>query len=159
MFRRQIVGLLSGPLRRVKAGPFELEYERVVSQVRAELPALPPRSPGTTAILVEELAPVARSSPAAAILEAHSRLEHALWELTRGIDIEGASGAIQLARKALDHGLITPEAANAVEGVTTLRNLAAHGRQEDISVNRAIDYLALVDGVLFSLRQRPQESR
>jgi hypothetical protein len=37
--------------------------------------------------------------------------------------------------------------------VTTLRNLAAHGRDDDISVERAMDYLALVDGVLFAIRQ------
>jgi hypothetical protein len=36
-----------------------------------------------------------------------------------------------------------------------MRNLAAHGRASEITVERAQDYLALVDAVLYALRQRP----
>lgn len=43
-------------------------------------------------------------------------------------------GAVGLARLALEHGLITPETENAIVGVTTLRNLTAHGHQADVSV-------------------------
>ena len=84
------------------------------------------------------------------------RLERELWDLTHEFISEtsrGPLGAVRLARLALEHGLITPETENAIVGVTTLRNLAAHGRDEDISVERAMDYLALVDGVLFAIRQ------
>ena len=61
----------------------------------------------------------------------------------------------QLLRLALDHGVITPEAAKAVEGITVMRNLTAHGRANEVTVERARDYLALVDAVLYTLRQKP----
>lgn len=169
LFRRQLGALLSTSLRKLKVGPFEAEFDRVLASVEAELgqearPALPPkgmRSPGTTQnsaplSLLDELGPLAVVSPRAAIIEGHMRLERELWDLTHEFISEtsrGPLGAVRLARLALEHGLITPETENAIVGVTTLRNLAAHGRDEDISVERAMDYLALVDGVLFAIRQ------
>jgi uncharacterized protein YutE (UPF0331/DUF86 family) len=48
--------------------------------------------------------------------------------------------AAGLARIALQHGLITDETAQAVQGLTVLRNLTAHGRENDLTVERALDY-------------------
>jgi hypothetical protein len=172
LFRRQLAELLSTSLRRFKAGPLEFEFDRVLSSVEAEIGStgsLPRRelegmaSPGTTGArtlsgLVDELGPVASASPTAAIVEAHSRLEHELRELTKDLTVDQRPrGVVALARLALEHGLITPETFNAIEGVTTLRNLAAHGRLAEVSPERAMDYLALVDAVLFALRQTPHE--
>jgi len=120
-------------------------------------------SPGTTSAstppsLVDELGRLAQASPNAAILEAHSRLEHELRELTKDLTADQRPrGVVALARLALEQGLITPETLHAIEGVTTLRNLAAHGRQAEVSPERAMDYLALVDAVLFALRQKARE--
>jgi hypothetical protein len=50
----------------------------------------------------------------------------------------------------------TPKTAQAVEGLAVLRNMAAHGRSNDVSAARAKDYLALVDAVLFALRAGPR---
>ena len=157
-FRRQIGALLSSSLKRLKAGPVEFEFDRVIASAEANLGL----EAGTAATAetrqfstVSDLAPIAQASPTAAILEAHSRLEHELSELTKDVRREGdrPQGAVGLARLALEHGLITPETENAIVGVTTLRNLTAHGRQADASVERAMDYLALVDGALYALRQ------
>lgn len=60
-----------------------------------------------------------------------------------------------LARRALEAGIITPETVEAIQGVAVLRNLAAHGEQTDLSEARALDYLALIDGVLFAIRRGP----
>jgi hypothetical protein len=164
-FRRQIGALLSSSLKRLKAGPVEFEFDRVIASTEANLgldagTAAAAERPQFSAL--SDLAPVAQASPAAAVLEAHSRLEHELWEVTKDIRTEGdrPQGAVGLARLAHRHGLITPETENAIIGVTTLRNLTAHGRQADVSVERAMDYLALVDGVLYALRQgrRKRES-
>jgi hypothetical protein len=172
LFRRQLADVISTSLSRFKAGPFELEFERVRSTVEAELgtkATLRPKlegeaSPGTTGgdstspSLIDELSPVAQVSPTAAILDAHSRLEYEVRELTTDLTTDRRPrGVVALARLALEHGLITPETLNAIEGVTTLRNLAAHGRQAEVSPERAMDYLALVDAVLFALRQKPRE--
>jgi hypothetical protein len=157
-FRRQIGALLSSSLKRLKAGPVEFEFDRVIASAEANLGL----EAGTAATAetrqfsaVGDLAPIAQASPTAAVLEAHSRLEHELRQLTNDVRTEGdrPQGAVGLARLALEHGLITPETESAIVGVTTLRNLTAHGRQADVSVERAMDYLALVDGALYALRQ------
>jgi hypothetical protein len=158
VLRRPLGALLSNSLRRLKAGPVEFEFDRVISSVEADLGL----EAGATAAtespqfsVLNDLAPVAQTSPTAAVLDAHSRLEHELWKLTKDVrdETEAPQGAVGLARVALAHGLITPETENAIVGVTTLRNLTAHGRQADLSPERAMDYLALVDGVLFALRR------
>jgi len=158
LFRRQIGGMLKNSIRRLRAGPIEFEFDRVLSSASADL-GLESKAPVTGPqefSTLNDLTSVAQASPSAAILEAHSRVEYELRELTKSVADrrETSRGAVALARVARAHGLITPETENAVAGVTALRNLVAHGRQSDVSRERAIDYLALVDGVIFALRQK-----
>lgn len=169
LFRRQLGELLSTSLRKLRVGPVEAEFDRVVASVEADLggdagsgstvriPQPSQRAPvDAPPSLVDELGPLARISPRAAIVEGHMRLERELWDLA---DLSLAQisrhrlSAAQLARSALEHGQITPETENAIVGVTQLRNLAAHGTDDEISVERAMDYLVLVDAVLFAIRQ------
>jgi hypothetical protein len=55
---------------------------------------------------------------------------------------------------AQERGLISDESLAAIEGMSVLRNLVAHSRS-DIGVDRALDYLALADAVLYVLRPKP----
>ena len=66
----------------------------------------------------------------------------------------GRGNAVQMARRALEAGLVQPEVVKAVEGAAVLRNLAAHGRESDLDEARALDYLALTDAVSFALSRR-----
>jgi hypothetical protein len=89
---------------------------------------------------------VAAVSPLAAVLR----------ELIAQVDSEQTGqnvGTARLTRTALANGLITPETARAIEGITVMRNLAAHGRANEVTPERARDYLALVDAVLFTIGQ------
>jgi hypothetical protein len=43
---------------------------------------------------------------------------------------------------------------NAIEGISVMRNLAAHGSAREISSEQAMEYLALVDAVLYALKTR-----
>jgi hypothetical protein len=165
MFRGPITEMLSGQLGRMKAGPFEVEWQRTLSEVETELgqepPVVqaPPTAPDTG--LSAELEPVASRAPAAAVLEAYARVEGSLREVLEGRGIDEARtqrGAVGLARLAQSHGLITEETMQAIEGLSVLRNLAAHGRAGDVSPKRARDYLALADGVLFAIRQNLQRA-
>ena len=53
-------------------------------------------------------------------------------------------------------GLISDETLAAVEGLSVLRNLAAHSpASDDIGVDRARDYLAMADAVMYALRVKP----
>jgi hypothetical protein len=158
LFRPVIIEMLSGRVSRMKAGPFEVEMARTLAEVETDLPptAAPVAvgSPSATDTLRE----LAERAPEAAVMEGFRRVELALLDVLRGADAvsEKPRGVRQLAREALERGLITPETAQAIEGLAVLRNMAAHGRSNDVSPARAKDYLALVDAVLFALRAGPR---
>jgi hypothetical protein len=162
LFRTQLRTLLSGPARRVKAGPLEIEWDRTVAEAQVELdqPGIPPAlTPATTGPVSSELAEVAERSPTAAVMEAHATIERELRQLltTAGVaDAEQRAGAAGLARLGVQHGVVTEETLRAVEGLSVLRNLAAHGRAGEVTVERAVDYLALADAVLYAIRNKPR---
>jgi hypothetical protein len=157
LFRKQLADLLTGPLRRLKAGPggVELEFERILPKVQAQVAATKPGDRRPIEPSSDELAEVAQRSPAAAILGAYARLETELrTRLVKAGDERADKLAGQrLVHAALEHGLISEQTAEGIEGVTLLRNLSAHGREGDLSVERALDYITLVDALLYAIRQ------
>jgi hypothetical protein len=157
-FRTQLVGLITQPLRRLRAGPLELEFELRRAQVEAEV-EIPSAARTRSMTLDTDLYDYARRVPQAAVLEAFSRVEQRLRELlfAEHVTVDPDLGATALARVAETAGLITPEAVSAVEGVAVMRNLVAHQRSRaEITVDQALDYLALIDGVLYALSRRPR---
>jgi hypothetical protein len=159
VFRVQIRRLMTGQLRRLRAGPVEMEFDRLLSEVGVELATpkttAPPNSDGGSP-LIDEFADVALVSPLAAVLDGHAAVEQALRELIAKVDPGQAGrkvGTARLTSTALAKGLITPETAKAIEGITVMRNLAAHGQANEVTSERARGYLALVDAVLFTIRQ------
>lgn len=162
VLRAQLRALLTGGASRVKAGPFSVEWDHQVSRVETDLeqPDVPTTPPGAHAGPVSDaLASIVETAPGAAVLQAFGRIEQALRELLVDAKTPEAllrTGGAGLARAALKRGLITEETARAVEGLSVLRNLTAHGeRVEDVSPGRARDFLALTDAVLFALGHRP----
>jgi hypothetical protein len=59
-----------------------------------------------------------------------------------------------MAELAQQRGLISDETLAAIVGMSVLRNLAAHSRDE-IGLIRALDYLALADAAMYALRAKP----
>lgn len=158
LFRRQLSALLSRPLSSLKAGPLEAVWDRQVAEVEAELPRISVEAPlSRGAADTDRLREIARVAPAAAVLAAFALVEEQLRQLLMdsGEDV-GQGGATQMARRALEAGLVRPEAVKAVEGAAVLRNLAAHGREIDLDEARALDYLALIDAVSFALGHQPR---
>lgn len=105
--------------------------------------------------LGEELSRLAEIAPTSAVMEAFKRIELRLREM---LDTPGTlplrpMGGRVLARGARERGLISDETLAAIEGLSVLRNLVAHS-DSDIGVDRARDYLALADAVLYALRSR-----
>lgn len=158
LFRRQLSVLLTRPLSRLKAGPFEAAWNLQVAEVEAELPRSPSGATSADgAPATNRLRKIAQAAPAAAVLGAFASIEEQLRQilLNAGMD-PGGGGAMQMARRALEAGLVRPEIVKAVEGAAVLRNLAAHGREADLDEARALDYLALVDAVSFALGHQPR---
>ena len=156
VLRRPIARLLGDrPPRKVKAGPFEVEWDRVLAEAEKDIEAGPPPTRPSVAPPVrpsEELAAEAANAPAIAVLEAHSILERALRAIVADLpESDKPLSAVGLARLAERHHRMETATVRAVEGVTVMRNLAAHGSAREITSEQAQEYLALVDAVLFAL--------
>lgn len=174
LFRGSLRRLLSGDVKLFKAGPsgLEVQFRDIVPEIRQEVekgrgpaaiaPAGGPigASPGALAhdfgtTFRDEMLEVAKRSPRAAVLESYDRLEALLREKleasgldTRRLPTLGAPGLADLARL---RGLITPETETAINGLTTLRNLTAHGRDNELSYYRAVEFVDLVAAILFTV--------
>jgi len=160
VLRKPIGVALGRGVRRLKAGPVEVEFDQLQAEVREELARSPELAeaqvPALGVSLREELAGLAEVSPRAAVLEAYQRIEARLAEMlaSAGVPPSSAMGGRALARLARKHDLISDETLTAIEGLSVLRDLIAHVGG-DISVDRARDYLTLADAALYVLRSKP----
>jgi hypothetical protein len=151
---RNLHVLLFGP-----GGVGPVEFQALLSSVQAEMKTTShaelPEPPGVTPA-IDDLTGMVSADPAMAVFQGYIRLERALHELllAAGSKPDERRATTDLARQAASKGLITPETLNAFEGLTVLRNLVAHGRSEEVTEERARDYLALVDALLFAIRQK-----
>jgi hypothetical protein len=146
-------------LRRVRAGPVELEWEQLIETTAEKVPeaTAPISTPGKS--IGQELAAIANSVPTAAVLEAFARLERCLRELYDKVRDEYEStlsgrypprpGVIRMASVLVASGLIPEEIQAAILNLNRLRNEAAHRvGGADITTEQAYDYLELVDRIL-----------
>jgi hypothetical protein len=157
LFREQLRKLLDTPLKRLKAGPsgVELEFDRIISEAAAQVEPLPQLEPARESATAD-LADVAALSPAAAVLDGFTRVEEKLRTRLRDAGDQRADeqrGAMALTRYAGQKQLISPETVEAIRGLAVLRNLAAHGGATDVTPDRAAEFLALVDAVIFAIEQ------
>ena len=160
-FRRRLFEWLQERPQRLKAGPIELEWDKAIAQIEVDLESsgvgdVP--APTSQELVSFGLATLATDCPEAAVLEAHRRVEVRLVEMLQAAGIQPpSSGAAGLARLARERGLISAETQRAIDGVSVLRNLTAHGR-EAVSTAQATNYLQLVDAVLFALEQNAPQA-
>ena len=128
-------------------------FDRKLAETEADVDPIPRQSAPIAEGLSVELAEVAVKAPGAAVMEAHARVERRVREILVEANLAPSRpiGVRQLAREAAHHGLISNESVRAIEGITVMRNLAAHGPSSDITADRAREYLDLVDAVMFGL--------
>lgn len=100
-------------------------------------------------------------APLVAIEEAYATVERELRSVVGYVDgvDTSAMGPVALARLGEREGRISRDVARSVEGLGVMRNLAVHGRAPDTTTERAQEYLALVDGALYALRQAADKNR
>lgn len=138
----------------LSAGPFRLEWKRRAEAVEADLGRAPSISRGEIGGAAGRLDEIAEVSPTGAVVEAFGQIESSLRSL---LEQEGVGGLYspwsvrRLAEVAREQGLITPETQDAIEGLSVMRNLAAHGGQEDLSPQRAHEFVAPSQGVLYAI--------
>lgn len=164
MFRASLGRLLSGDIKRWKAGPagVEVEYwEKAIAEARQELAQDRASAPAEVAAAEvgprefrHEMTELAAISPRSAVMESFRRVELQLRSLLElaGVEQVRPTGARMMAETALQHGLITAATVDAIRGMSTLRNLAAHGHDESgIDQVRALEFIDLAEAVLFAL--------
>jgi hypothetical protein len=164
MFRSSLGRLLSGDIKRWKAGPagVVVEYwEKAIAEARQELA----QDRGSTSAEVaaaeerprefrDEMTELAAISPRSAVMESFRRVELQLRSMLEIVGVEKVrpTGARMMAETALQHGLVTAATVDAIRGMSTLRNLAAHGHDDsEIDQVRALEFIDLAEAVLFAL--------
>lgn len=158
VFQSQVKGLLSVPVQRLKAGPVEVVFGLKLAESETLLPPLTAQQFPAMPSVREELKELAEVEPGTAVLTAHDRVYERLKEMVgQQVDVPGplpgTAGAI--AKIAGDRGVLTPELVKAVEEVTGLRNLVAHRGSDSVTPEQALQYLAVVDRLLYLLRAAP----
>lgn len=162
ILRRPIIELLGREgLKRLKAGPVEAEWERQLGRVEDELRQLPRDSDGVSipsplarvsSVFTDELVELATSDPIAAISGAYDAIGAAIEAVLElaGVEVATRAEVLELARLAHEHGLLSEKTLRAVEGAVVLRNLAM-SRPAGTEARRALEYLPLVDAIVYSL--------
>lgn len=153
LFRVQLKTLLTERLRHIEAGPLKADFDLLGSKVEATLGEAGIRVPAH--VEADDLASLAKQAPTMVIAEAFALVEQELRSALASIGESPAESvdATELAQLALGQGLITPLTINAIEGIAVMRNLAIHGPRREITVAQVDEYLALVESILYAIRQ------
>jgi hypothetical protein len=154
LFRAPLSDALRSASGALSAGPFRLEWQRRAAAVEADLGRPPSISKGEIGGAAGRLDEIAEVSPTGAVVEAFGQIEVALRSLLeeQGVEnLERPWSVRRLAESARERGLITAETKDAIDGLSVMRNLAAHGGQEDISPERAHEFVALCQAVLYAI--------
>jgi hypothetical protein len=154
LFRRPLTDALRSASGALSAGPFRLEWQRRAEAVEADLGRAPSISKGEIGGAAGRLDEIAEVSPAGAVVEAFGQIEVSLRSLLEQDGVQNLDrpwSVSRLAQTAREKGLITAETQDAIEGLSVMRNLAAHGQQDDLSPQRAHEFVALSQGVLYAI--------
>jgi hypothetical protein len=161
LLRRELPKLL-GRLEHLKAFSVEAQFGRQLEDIKPLVRSRASKGKdivqpvGTS--LVEELLPVAEIAPATAIVDAYARVEEELRQrlVSKGVTRVYQTSAPELVRLAASNNLLKPQTVQAFLGLGVLRNLAIHGGDTEISPEKAMEYVALADGVLFALKSEAE---
>jgi hypothetical protein len=164
VFKRQL-GELIGRLRSVKAlgaegtfDPRDAESAVALATATATASVQEAAQANTTpnlardADLADRLHDMAVSHPRAAVMEAWAEVEEVLRARlgTSQTEVPRGYAGRRLINLALGDDVINRETAEALVRLSTQRNLAAH--EGEVTVEKALDYLALCDSVIYALK-------
>jgi hypothetical protein len=161
--RRPLVDILmqlASGLRRLRSGQSDAEFDRTVSQVKAELTAtVSAGAPASLPVLLR-FAAATEDDPAAAIAQAYGAVEAALRDLlgsTGKLVPVGSGDPTAIARFARDQALVPESIVRAVDGVVSLRN-SVGADPSRVTKDHAEKFLALVDALLFAIAAQRDRS-
>jgi hypothetical protein len=166
ILRKQLAAILDR-VGSAKVGPVEVIFDRELNEVRQGLEQANEQTPdvatGTRAsgTLMADLDKLADASPPATVLEAFAQIEQELRQALLGYgEHADRLGGERLARRAHEVGIINQETYRAIQGLSVLRNLAAHSPERDeIDGQRAREFAVLADAVVFSIEEGLRKRR
>lgn len=150
---KQLLATQTGILKRLRVGPVEAEWDKQLPVVQADALVALSNESKTRLLLRNYYAEEAERNPQHVILEAFCEVEKALREMvdrTWG-ERRTPGGPEELVREARELGIVDDATVRAIDGIAVLRNLVAYVTAEGVTVQKALDYLALVDAVLYTL--------
>jgi hypothetical protein len=154
MFRKPVTATLARPLRRAK-GPagIELEWDVAEAFTREGVERVEAEIPTTRPSMDEDLELLARMDPGLLVQRRYQEIERELRSLTVPVAPEAAHrfGAHGVASIAHKKGLISDATLRTVEGMSVMYSLATQ-RTQELTPERAIEYAALADAVMFAIR-------
>lgn len=139
-------------LRITRAGQWAEESARI----RARVPPTAAHGRDSEAgVITGLLTELMASDPTKAVVGAYEKVETTVQDLVAVSGQQAGLAGSELTRVALERGVISRSTAEAIDGLTVMRNLAVHGGRE-VTAERAQEFLVLADGVLFAIRmERP----
>jgi hypothetical protein len=101
---------------------------------------------------------LAQQSPRAAVVEAWLQIEQRLRALamSAGLEAKSRPSITELVHSLRPANVITGEAERALLGLSQLRNLAVHAPGEELSTQKAIDFITLAGALLWTLDVAPK---
>ncbi|MEV6969831.1 hypothetical protein AB0M47_32420 [Hamadaea sp. NPDC051192] len=159
VFRRSIAGAFSQGLKRLKAGPIDLEFLDRLQEVQAGFQAQITGSPqvAVPSAVFEKLRDLARTDPVLAVVSGYQLVEielYSLWGPNRDMKLTGW----QLISELRDLGILTRPSANSVSRLRSRRtSMLSHPAA--IAFEEAEEYVARVEEIIHRLRRRADRTR
>lgn len=97
---------------------------------------------------------VAKQAPGSAVAGAYGKVSDRLVDLLTSVGVEHfeSRDALDLAKSALEHGIVTEQSVHTVEGLSILMNLSrAGGSGTGLSPEKAAEFLNLAAATIYSL--------
>jgi hypothetical protein len=153
IFREALRKILNRELRRLKAGPVELEWSEKIDEAQEQIKQEVAGDQAAIQTMPLRLRELAKLSPDDAVVASFREIESTLRGIVDGTDLGSKRPIIELVKNAVDSGVISQTTSEAIHQLRRLRNLAAHDHT-DISYTEALEYIAIADAVMYALDAR-----
>jgi hypothetical protein len=153
IFRVQIRALLGRQLRRLKAGPIEAEWDREIQETRAAVVAQeavlePGDSDPQDTGRFDRLRELASAEPSLAVLGGYQAVDALIQNHARMAGLP--AGHVIRPHELIERGVVSGLTMSAVQGLRSLRNIAAH-KPDEITPEQAAEFLELAEAVQSSM--------
>lgn len=142
--------------RRIKVGPVEIELAETLDQVEAELVVEKSNNESLGATAAPQDLAVANALPVAAVIQANSRVEKAMYNALDVIGKPMPPGRYrpnEALKRVVEARLLSDNLAKAVAQLRTVRNELAHSPDPAITSVQAAQYVLLADDLVETLRR------